>query len=246
MNFERLAWDSAFFGFGVGRLDGPFESNASVRDALAAAQKQGLRLVYSQCPGQDERGHRIAMACGGRFVDAKRTYSLPLPPSPPFRAVDAIEPVRDADPCTRRQLRRLAWQAAAFSRYRIDPDMPPGSWRRMYAIWIGQSLHGERADAVLAHGAVAGDRSQLAGMVTVSRSGDEGSIGLFAVDARWRRRGVGNQLLRAAAAWCAERNCTRLSVVTQGANAGACRAYERAGYALSNEIHVFHHWSRQS
>lgn len=244
MNVERLAWDSTFFGFGVGRLTGPVESQTAVRDALARGQEQGLRLVYSQCPGQDERGHRIALLCGGRFVDAKRTYALPLPPSSRLRPVDAIAAVRNVDPCTRRQLRRLAWQSAEFSRYRIDPEMPPGSWRRMYSIWINQSLNGERADAVLVNGAAAGDGSQLAGMVTLSQRGDEGSIGLLAVDSEWRGRGIGSQLLRAAACWCAERRCTRLSVVTQGANEAACRAYQRAGYALSNETHVFHHWTR--
>ena len=217
MSIERLKWDSEFFGFGVGRLVGEIESENALRDALAAGSAQGLTLIYGECAGDDERAHEISLACGGRFVDTKRTYTVPLQRSP-LPPVEGIVPVSDANAYTRRQLRQLAWQSAVFSRYRVDPNMPPGSWRRMYAIWIERSVQGELADAVLVATINANDRVRIAGMVTVSHRGDEGSIGLLAVDARWRRGGIGSRLLCAAASWCAERRCAHLSVVTQGDN----------------------------
>ncbi len=49
---------------------------------------------------------------------------------------------------------------------------------------------------------------------------------------RWRRRGVGSRLLEAAVAWARVRSCVDLDVETQNVNVGACRFYERHGFAL--------------
>ena len=95
----------------------------------------------------------------GRFVDARRTYSLSL--------VDAQltsmlpEALADDGPRTRRQLRSLAWQSAEFSRYRVDPDMPSGSWRRMYSAWIENGLNCKLVDVVLIEHEAANEKKDI-------------------------------------------------------------------------------------
>ena len=243
LKIQRLDWDSEFFGFGVGRLSGSLESAAALSRTLRDATEYGIVLVYGQCAHVDLVSHQLCLESGGRFVDAKRRYTLPLADVHPVGEVGA-QPA-DAGPYSRRQLRTLAWQSAEFSRYRIDPDMPPGAWRRLYSSWIANSLNGKLADAVLVEREASSEGGRIAAMVTVSHRGTQGAIGLFAVDARWRRRGIGRRLLEAAAAQCRTTGCTELAVVTQGDNDAACRAYESAGYALVDEQHIFHFWSHR-
>lgn len=51
---------------------------------------------------------------------------------------------------------------------------------------------------------------------------------------RFRRRGVGAALFRAAEAWAAARGCRRLEVETQDVNVPACRFYAREGCVLAS------------
>lgn len=244
LNVQRLDWDSEFFGFGVGRLIGSIVSTTALAHALQDAAERGLRLVYGQCGHAEVASHQLCLELGGRFVDAKRTYSLSLADAQLTSTVPALR--ADDSPCSRRQLRSLAWQSAEFSRYRVDPDMPRGSWQRMYSAWIQNSLNGKLADAVLVEREAENEGGRIVGMITVSHCGEVGTIGLLGVDERWRGRGIGRRLLQAAASQCRTSGCTQLVVVTQGDNAPACRAYESAGYSLADEQHIFHFWRHQS
>ena len=241
---QQLDWDSEFFGFGVGGLTGSIESVTALSHALRDATERGIRLVYGQCAHTDVTSHRLCLELGGRFVDAKRTYSLTLTDAQASSTVLALP--ADGGPGSRRQLRALAWQSAEFSRYRVDPDMPPGCWRRLYSAWIENSLSGKLADAVLVEREAGNEDGRIVGMITVSHRGAVGTIGLLGVDARWRRRGIGRRLLLAAASCCRSAACTQLAVVTQGDNVSACRAYEGAGYMIADEQDIFHFWKRSS
>jgi len=79
-------------------------------------------------------------------------------------------------------------------------------------------------------------------MITLQRKGEQGSIGLFAVDERARGRGYGARLLERARRWLETRDCRHATVVTQGDNASALRVYDRAGYRVMTQESVFHLW----
>jgi len=239
LSLQQLDWDSEFFGFRVGRLVGPFETVAALSDALQAAAENGIRLVYGAFDHKDNASHHIALAVGGRFMDAKRTYELDLTRIQPTWI--NIEEADD-DAHSHRQLRNLAWQAAEFSRFRLDGALPEGSWERMYSLWMQNSVTGKLADAVLVE---RGD-GRIIGMTTVSYRGKCGQIGLFAVDLKWRGRGIGRQLLDAAIQRCRAAGCEKLQVVTQGNNLAACRSYELAGFHLIDEQDIFHFWIERS
>jgi dTDP-4-amino-4,6-dideoxy-D-galactose acyltransferase len=231
-----LSWDSGFFGFGVGRVAAPFGNPPRLAAALAEAWAARLRLVYGICDHADGPSFEVALAAGGRFVDAKRIYALNLAGG--AAATEELA-LAGTDACSRRQLRSLAWQAAEYSRFRLDPALPHGSWRRMYSAWLRNSLDGKIADAVW----VERSGEDTVGMVTVAHRNAHGQIGLLAVDRNSRGRGVGRRLLGAARQSCYAAGCDSLTVVTQGANDAACRLYEAAGYQLAGEQDIFHFWN---
>jgi dTDP-4-amino-4,6-dideoxy-D-galactose acyltransferase len=235
LSLQQLDWDSEFFGFGVGRLVGSFESVAALSDALQTAAENGIRLVYGACDHKDSVSHRVALAAGARFVDAKCTYKLGLTRIQPTR-VDVEEAGDDAS--SHLHLRNLALQAAEFSRFRLDTALPEGSWEHMYSLWMQNSVSGKLADAVFVeHG-----DDRIIGMISVSYRGECGQIGLFAVDRKWRGRGIGRRLLDAAIQRCCAAGCKELKVVTQRNNLAACRSYELVGFRLIDEQDVFHFW----
>ncbi len=82
----------------------------------------------------------------------------------------------------------------------------------------------------------------LAGMITLEESGGVARIGLVAVAAAFRGKGIGSALMHAAHRWMHERAAREAQVVTQLANLPACRLYERSGYRLLRVQHYYHFW----
>ena len=239
--WQPLDWDSRFFGFGVGRLVAAPVSAADVNETCRRADGATVRLLYAACHPANEAARTALAQAGGVLVDMKRTYTIDFPAA--GQDTTAAEPVSrlPAQPsaCQRRQLRALAWQAAEYSRFKRDQRMPAGAWRRMYSLWIANSLNGQIADRVMSadHGDV------VAGMVTVALRGPCASIGLLAVQHRQRGRGLGRRLVHAAFDQARDAGLRRLSVVTQGDNPSACRTYEACGMALAEEQCIFHLWT---
>ena len=69
-----------------------------------------------------------------------------------------------------------------------------------------------------------------------------GVIGLFAVASEARGAGLGSGLLRQALRWFRAQGAENVVAVTQGANLGAVRTYERSGFVAQNVQLWFHRW----
>ena len=67
-------------------------------------------------------------------------------------------------------------------------------------------------------------------------------IGLIAVAADMRGRGVGRRLVRSALSWCVARGRFPARVITQARNAEALRTFEGAGFRTCREQLWFHLW----
>lgn len=235
---QRLDWDSHFFGFGVGRCNAPFGNAATLSEALGRSAHEGLRLIYGMSPGDDAESASTAKECQGLLVDDKLTFEIALQPTSEL----TLPPDAGSDACSRRQLRVLAWQSAEYSRFRIDPAMPHGAWRKLYSAWIYNSLNGQIADAVMV---VPDSNGRLLGMVSVAHRQQYGQIGLLAVHPESRGRGLGRRLVMAAMARSASAGCTHLQVVTQGANDTACALYRACGMHIAAHQRIHHFWSNK-
>lgn len=84
------------------------------------------------------------------------------------------------------------------------------------------------------------DRDEVAATVECSRRFEMGWVGMLGVRRPWRRRGLGELLLRVAFAEFARRGETRVGLgVDTESETGATRLYERAGMAVAFQINVF-------
>jgi len=223
-----LPWDSAFFGYRIGRLALTIDDTDALETTLAQARQEGYALLYVTAP----------QPLGPRYedqkVDTKVTYAQAL--SMAGEADPAIRPFGPED--DREVLYDLAYQSGAYSRYRLDPRFGEEAFRRFYRTWMDNSLTGKLADQTFVHPS----NGRITGFLTVQQHGSQATIGLLATDEGSRGRGIGTALLRHLMAWLYPRAVTELSVVTQGDNGPACRFYERNGFTLQETISVYHFW----
>ena len=230
-SYRRLAWDSDFLGVAVARIAQEIDDEKSVTRTLAELKAAGVRLAYWQ-PRDSEALRNFARASGASFVGThvryeRSTEGVKVSSGSGFRV--------HSQGSVNEELEALAVEAGTLSRFALDPAMPAGTAERLYRIWMRESFGGAMGDEVLA----ARDASGVAGMVTLKQD----VIGLVAVAERCRGAGVGRLLVHSATARAAQLGKARISVVTQGENAAACRLYESCGYALAERSLIVHFWT---
>lgn len=248
---ERLAWDSAEFGFGVGKLTvsdvvPPNEVLARDHyDALVAARSAGLRLVYLQCPALTPHAlaHLVEAAnLSGVHTDDRVTCEKRLTGSPSSPIPQAVRlrsyPVGPPSLA----LVSLGLQAGTLSRFRLDPRFPEPAFVRLYSEWTRRSTLREVCSDVLVAEPYPSANPELLGFVTVATNGGAASVGLVAVDSSARGHGVGAALMSGAETAAYEAGCPTIRVVTQHSNEAARRLYLRAGYAIVQRSFVYHLW----
>lgn len=232
---EPLAWDSAHFGFGVARCTYARPRPEQLAELRARMGAAGVRLCYlfAEADGSDS-----GLDPQAPLVDLKTTFARSLAGLAPPVTQPALRPLRGTAPTP--ALLALAIASGWSSRFRRDPRLPAAKADALYETWIRRSLAGEVADQVFAWCDPGSD--EPLGLVTVALRNGMCSIGLIAVAAAARGRGIGGQLVNAALRHALTQGAQQLEVVTQGANQAACRLYLRCGFGLRQEKRVFHVW----
>lgn len=242
-----LEWESTHFGIRAAQLEDPNRDDAALAAALRHARTLGMQLVVWPASSERHVSETLCGALGGLLADRKATFVRPLADSDDFDRTttithEAIMPFTATAASS--DLLELAVAAGEHSRFRVDRHFSPERFEAMYHLWIERSVNGQLADAVfvapLRGNDGLGDR--LAGMITLAESKGTADICLLAVSPAARRRGVATGLLCAAHRWMRTRGAHSARVVTQLANAPACKFYERAGYELTRVENIYHFW----
>lgn len=232
-----LEWDSAFFERRIAALNVPRLTPESVRAALAWCEAERIDCLYFLADSDDPQTGVLTHAAGFLCVDARVTLELklsPRPPSPP-RPEGEGQGVRAYIPPDLPALKKIARVSYTDSRFYFDPHFPREKCDLLYERWIEKSCAGGAERVIVAET----DR-QTVGFITCHLKEDVGEIGLLGVSEVARGGGVGGALIRASLDWFWEQGAARVSVVTQGRNVGAQRAYQRAGF-LTQTVQVWYH-----
>jgi dTDP-4-amino-4,6-dideoxy-D-galactose acyltransferase len=218
---ETLAWDSEFFGFGIGRLHGESLTPALATEAKQWCRENGLTCLYFLGPAEpvDDPG-------GFYFVDERVTYRWDTHP------VAGTSPsVRYFESSDLEALEAIARYSHHDSRFYNDPQFDRARCDDLYATWIRRSCQ-RSADAVF----VATDQGRPAGYLTCTKN----SIGLVAVAEDVRGRGLGKQLVTAAQRYLYASGAGCAEVVTQGRNQAAHDLYSGCGFQVAKTEHWYH------
>ena len=151
------------------------------------------------------------------------------------------------------RLKELAVESGMYSRFNTDESLSKEGFRAMFTMWLTNSLNRSLADEVfvvrdrVADRSVDGGGGEEVGFITVKKTGaNVVNIGLLAVSASHRRKGLAYALLSRAVLWALEAvggdPAAMLTVVTQGDNKPACECYEKFGFSLSSVQDIYHCW----
>lgn len=262
---ELLDFDSNLFGFHVGRLILQDDTSESIGDELQQAySSKDIKLVYIICPTlENTRSFSTELSTHksipGYKVDVKTTYTARLSSFDKHKLVSlaymgSIARAVAHKPCSENSispiLRDLAISSGEWSRFRIDSGVPRIAFEKMFETWLINSLSRSIADEVFLAIDVA--TGAEIGFITVKLqpATNEVNIGLLSVLQTHRRMGVGSMLLSRAVLWAIEQigggaPDSFMSIVTQGANATACRTYDNFGFKVTSTQDIYHAWLPQ-
>jgi dTDP-4-amino-4,6-dideoxy-D-galactose acyltransferase len=232
-----LPWDSDFWGFPVARLNGDLLTGEAAERAVRWCENHKVRCLYFSADGSCRETLKQAADHGFRFVDVRVDMEAAAKEAPPEAASDFL--CRKADAEDLAAMEPLARAAHEDTRFFKDANFDAAKAADLYALWIARDL---RDHTVFA--AVSSRRpNQALGYLSASEAeGGTGRIGLVAVSAEARGRGLGRHLVNHALTWFRSRGHERVRVATQGTNVPALRLYEGCGFRVAEVKVWFHRW----
>ena len=245
-----LPWDTNHFGYRIGRariqrLDA--ESYQQLRADCAQAE---IDCLYFLADAADQASILELQRHGFIFVDIRCTLEWKVPVSPSAQHVKRSHAQRNSEEAVIRfasvddgeSLAAIASGGFTATRFFADPILSNEKAAAMYQIWLGKSLSAEYAEQVI----VAEVKRNSVGFVTghLDKESREGKIGLVALARSARGRGLARLLVNHALNWFRDQEMNRVSVVTQGRNIAAQRAYQRCGFLTRSTELWFHKWFR--
>jgi len=234
--FEALPWDSAFFGVRIARVRMENATPSQLSQAVLEADRTGIACLYWLIDSADVHSSTAAERCGFRLIDIRVTLEHSLDsdagPRPPHEFVRAMT-AKDLP-----ALAALARSSHRDSRFFCDGNFAAERCEALYEEWLRKSLAEGSGKALVAE-----KDGNPAGYCTCDlREGGIGSIGLIAVDPRWRRASLGKALVETALTFFRSSGMRSATVVTQGRNIASQRLYQRSGFVTKSMQLWYHRW----
>lgn len=234
--FHRLDWDSNFFGFDVGSIEGTVFDERDMREIEALIEENNCTLCYYSTPKELPLFALQDNVLDFSLVDRKITYSKAINPQ-----LEIASPISNAHHReSEHKLIDLAIQSGQYSRFNVDKRITTEKFEEMYGLWIKNSLYEDLANEVLTYQL----NGEVAGFVTIGEKKNRADIGLIAVDRAFRGKGIGKLLMNSAEKWCSNLKHETIQVVTQGDNIPAQKLYESCGYEIESEEMIYHIWKK--
>ena len=153
----RLPWDSAFFGYGVARLDAIFplaapfyrpyaDYTSLVQELINRAREREIRYLFAQVDSRDLATLRALGAAGFCVIETRIDYYSDLTSYTPKERF----PVRAAVPEDIPSLGRAAQETVnQYDRFHADPFIKPEDADRLMVQWIKASILESFADITI-------------------------------------------------------------------------------------------------
>jgi dTDP-4-amino-4,6-dideoxy-D-galactose acyltransferase len=231
---EELPWDSTFFGFSIGRINGGRPSETDLSAAISECRSRGIKCAYLLCAADAVESISLAIRHGFRLVDVRVMLDRDVPTVCPD-----VPGARRASSEDLPELSGLASAAFERSRFFVDGRFPRERVEALFARWIARDFESAEGDVAILEreGHIAGYASGL-----VSADGTA-QVGLVGVAPGFRGLGVGRQVVAGLLKLLADRGVGKVRVVSQGCNRGALRLYEECGFRMSSMDVWLHWWS---
>ena len=225
--FRELPWDSSHFGFPVATLPGSdFDAN-EVAGAVNAMRGVPIRTCYALANPKPSNIGALEQA-GFRLVDMR----VELHHDGCVKG--QLSDVRVAEADDYAGLLKMASTAFNHSRFYADSRFPKDRVDAMFMVWISNCLSDPNVRNL-----VIGETGSPKGFLSLRVGEASSRIELVAVADSAQRQGVGEQLVRSSVEY------GPVDVVTQQANMGAMRLYEKCGFQVDRVLLWYHWWNEE-
>ncbi|MDN3204711.1 GNAT family N-acetyltransferase [Algoriphagus sediminis] len=221
IKIDPLDFDSALFGYPVGKAD--IEFSSSEKEILEASKSFQLVYLFSGAP-LDFQSKQIIPT--GETVQFSKSLEGSSEEQKEV-SVLAQSPTKDH--------LSLAFQSGKFSRFKTDQRLTNGEFEKLYSIWLHKEYQEGKVFLI----------NENQGLISVSGSGNNAQIGLFAVDKKFRGQGLGRKLLEHLEFQLSQKGIKKLTVKTQRANSVAVNFYVKNGFREVGSRFVCHFWDRE-
>ncbi len=229
MNIEFLAWDSDFFQLKIGKIIIDVFEKESIYSVLDELKIEKYQLIYIFSTNEINEFTDF-------LLDKKVIYEYKITENQENTAENIV--FLEKKEKYSAELLDLALQSGEYSRFRLDKRFPKGSFEKLYALWIENSLNKKIADDVIVY-----EENDLAlGMVTLKQALDCSIIGLIAVQETTRGKKIGTHLLNAVKNKTREMGRKSVEVATQLDNKSACYFYEKNNFSIKKIEYIYHIW----
>jgi dTDP-4-amino-4,6-dideoxy-D-galactose acyltransferase len=231
---EPLAWDSEFFGFGIGRLhpDAEGEGAANLAEVEDEARRLGIECLYATLDPIHTDLSIALQRQGFRLVEV--AMDLVHPTSVIGHLPETLAATRDGTPDDLPALEDEIAVMAPWSRFAVDRRFGLDAARRMHRAWVTRAATAEHRRLVVAE-----DERGITGFSTQSTlPGEDPRVDLIAsskagsgaayalIDHQFRQFGAG----RSRGGPVAARNATSMHFV------------ENCGYRVKSARYLYHRW----
>ena len=232
---NKLAWDSDFFDFSVGKIEGTLKNNSDLMLLESLTKSNGILLCYysatQEIPSSFHKSKRLEFALVDKKVTYRKKINLKIGEMGPYvSAVNELENIK--------KLEDLAIQSGVYSRFNVDKRIEREKFEELYRLWMRNSINRTIAKEVLVYTI----KGNIAGSVSLAEMHQTADIGIIAVDSSFRGKGIGKELMNSAERWFFKKGYKDIRVVTQGNNEAACKLYESCGYSLEGSELYYHVW----
>jgi len=230
-----LDWDSNFFEMRVAKVLNSRNKLSDLKSILEELEKEKIDLAYftSKSPISDA-SKIISGNFEIKFVDERATFLKKIGNKREYDLNISEYKEEEVTP----ELLKLAIESGVYSRFKIDEKIPNSRFEELYRLWMINSVSKKISDAVLVYK----DAEKIIGFVTIGKKNERGNIGIIAVDAAGRGKGIGKSLVKAAEYYCSNVGLNELQVVTQKINIPACSLYKKCGFDLESTVCFYHIW----
>jgi dTDP-4-amino-4,6-dideoxy-D-galactose acyltransferase len=216
-----LPFDTELFGYPVGKatIAGDWKEFIFLEEAKA------YQLVYIFSEKE-----MYFSSDSIRLVDTKITYGKELiEPLEKERLIPQVHGPWDE------RLLDLALESGRFSRFKVDPRLAQGEFEQLYSLWVLKAWENQ---TLIVYG-------EFSGFISYSTNAESAQIGLIAVDAGQRGRGIGKLLVQNAERKAKNEGAKVMKIATQANNSAAVGLYEKLGYTLSERVFIYHYWNQK-
>lgn len=235
---EKLEWDSSFFKINIAILNQNYLNSKIVRELNNFVLKENITLVQYLCDCNDFNSIILAQLNEFYFTDIRLTYEKDVK-----GLIDTDIPApysfNIADKKHISVLKEISKFLYKDSRYYFDSNFSKTKIDEFYEGWLEKAVLGLFDDECHC---IFFNNSPVGFCTIRYNSLENATIGLFGISEEHQKKGLAKNLLSHVNNILSDKGINKISVVTQGRNISAQRAYQKAGFYSKATQLWYHKW----